>query len=134
MNKFKLKVAQWMYGRYGTDAYSRFLLGGALVSMIVSLFTGWNLFYVLAVALLAYTYYRMFSRNISKRYAENQAFSAYLSRAAGFFKNEKQLMIQRKTHHIYRCPSCRQKIRVPRGKGKIAIRCPKCSQEFIKRS
>ena len=70
----------------------------------------------------------------SKRYAENQL---YLKYTAGIRKKISAIRYgfsQRKHYHIYKCPSCGQKIRIPRGKGKIEIRCPKCNAHFIKKS
>ena len=81
-----------------------------------------------------YDEFRRCSRDIGKRYAENQKFLARTARLRGAFFKQMSLMRQLKTHHIYRCPGCRQKIRVPRGKGRIEIRCPKCSATFIKNS
>lgn len=129
----KEKFYRFMQGRYGGDQLSRTLMILTFICLAISLFGG-RIFYVLAIALIVYSYFRIFSRNIYKRSAENTAYLKYEYRVKQFFATLKRDMKQRKTHHIYRCPSCKQKIRVPRGKGKIEIRCPKCSQTFIKRS
>lgn len=130
----KQKFQQFMTGRYGVDQLSRLLLGISVVFCVLSLFSRWNLFYLLALALLSYTYYRMFSRNVSKRYAENQKFLNARYRLAVKRDQQKRQFAQRKEYRFYRCPGCRQKVRVPRGKGRISISCPKCRTEFIKKS
>ena len=86
------------------------------------------------VLLLILIYLRMFSRNISKRYAENQKYLELENKVKRFFGRQKYIQEQRKDFHIYTCPQCRQKIRIPKGKGKISIRCPKCGAEFVKKS
>lgn len=133
----KDKFIRFMQGRYGVDQFSRFLLGVALVSIIISIFIRGYLGTLLnTIGLLAivYTYFRIFSRNIQKRYAENQKYLSITSKIRMRFNKEKNIMAQRKTHHIYTCPGCGQKIRIPRGKGKIEIECPKCHTKFIKNS
>jgi len=128
------KFQRFMQGRYGADNFGRFLTGICMVFLVISMFSRNQIWFLLALASLIYNYFRMFSRNIAKRYAENQK---YLEMTAvvrrNFFKKKNELA-QRKTHHIYRCPDCRQKIRVPRGRGKIEIRCPKCGAKFIRKS
>ena len=79
------------------------------------------------LAAIIYTYFRMLSRNIQKRYAENQKYLSMTAKIRQWFRKEKNMMEQRKTHHIYTCPSCGQKIRIPRGKGKIEIDCTQVS-------
>ena len=69
-----------------------------------------------------------------KRYAENQAFLAKTYGIRNFFRKQKNIWQQRRVYHIYTCPSCKQKIRIPKGKGKIEVRCPKCGTTFIKKS
>ena len=81
-----------------------------------------------------YAYFRIFSKNIYKRAAENQAFMKKTAGIRSWFYKQKSMMAQRKTHRIFKCPTCKQKIRVPKGKGRIEIRCPKCSTKFIKKS
>ena len=130
----KEKLMRFMYGRYGTDSLGYFLMISALVLSLLSGFFDWGLVYILAEAVLVYTCFRMFSRNIYKRSAENQAFLKHTAKIRFWWHSQKSLMLQRKTHHIYKCPTCHQKIRIPKGKGRIEIRCPKCQTTFIKNS
>jgi DNA-directed RNA polymerase subunit RPC12/RpoP len=81
-----------------------------------------------------YTYFRMFSRNIYKRAAENEKYMRILGSWRNKVANEKNLAGQRKYYHFYKCPECGQRIRIPKGHGKIQIRCPKCNATFIRRS
>ncbi len=127
------KLYRFMIGRYGNDQLNRFLMILSVVFFVLSFF-GLKSFYILGIICLVYTYFRMLSRNTYKRSLENNQYMKYEYKVRQFFATQKRDMQQRRTHHIYRCPSCRQKIRVPRGKGRIEIRCPKCSQTFIKKS
>ena len=129
-----------MQGRYGVDDFSRFIMGVALtliiLTMVVTMFNRnvGSILDFLGIAAIVYAYFRIFSRNIQQRYAENQKYLQMTSKFRLRFNKEKSLMKQRKTHHIYSCPGCGQKIRIPRGKGKIEIECPKCHTKFVKRS
>lgn len=129
----KEKFYRFMSGRYGTDQFNRFLMIAAFISFLFSVF-GSNFFYLLALLLIVYMYFRTFSKNLTKRRKENSVYLQYEYKVKQFFASKKRTFSQQKTHHIYKCPSCRQKIRVPRGKGRIEIRCPKCSHTFIKKS
>ena len=133
----KEKLIRFMQGRYGVDQLSKFLLILGLVVVVISALFNSRvslILYILGWVLVIYCYFRVFSRNIPKRYAENQAFLAKTYKIRTFFQKQKNIWQQRKTHHIYTCPSCKQKIRIPKGKGKIEVRCPKCGTTFIKKS
>lgn len=133
-NNWKNKMMQFMQGRYGADQMGQMLSAVSMVFLIISLFSRNQAWFLLALIGIVYNYFRMFSKNISKRYAENQK---YLTMTAGIRRklaSWKSQLAQRKMYHIYRCPGCKQKIRVPRGRGKIEIRCPKCNTRFVKKS
>ena len=133
-NNWKNKMMQFMQGRYGADQMGQMLSAVSMVFLIISLFSRNQAWFLLAVIGIVYNYFRMFSKNISKRYAENQK---YLTMTAGIRRklaSWKSQLAQRTIYHIYRCPGCKQKIRVPRGRGKIEIRCPKCNTRFVKKS
>ncbi len=132
--RMRERMQGFMAGRYGTDQLSKLILWISLVCLAVSMFTRLNVFYILGLVLLIYTYYRMFSRNVAKRYAENQK---YLNWRYGFAVRRNKRKVhweQRKIYRFYKCPQCRQKVRVPKGKGKVAITCPKCRMEFVRKS
>ena len=127
------KLQRFMWGRYGSDRFNQFLLLCALVCLVIS-FVGSSLFYILGTGVVIYAYFRMFSRNISRRSMENQKYLKQEMKIRSFFIGKKKAWAQRKEFHIYKCPKCGQKLRVPRGKGRIAVHCRKCGNEFIKKS
>jgi len=123
LNRIRYSLAGMMRGRYGSDKLNMAILLVSVVFSLVYMFTRIMIFNVISVALLVLDILRMFSKNIPKRYEENRKFEQLLNRLKTL-----------KTHHIYKCSSCGQKIRVPRLGGKrVEIRCPKCGQTFVKK-
>ena len=123
---------RFMMGRYGVDQLSFAML---LLSCLLAMFTRGRLWplSLVGLAVMALAYYRMLSRNISARALENGVF------LRGWYRLRKgwNSLLDRmgdKTHRYYRCPGCRQRLRVPRGRGNIVITCPKCHREFTKRT
>lgn len=130
----KDKFIRFMMGRYGLDQFSKFLLGVSFIFLLMNIFGGHGLFYILAVLALIYCYFRIFSKNHPKRYEENVKYLYYRDKVKNTFSREKSNINQRKQFHIYTCKDCGQKIRIPRGKGRIEVTCPKCGYKFVKRS
>ena len=130
----KYRFSRFMQGRYGVDSLSRFLSVVLLVFIIVGVFVKIPFSGLITFAILVVLYWRMFSRDIPRRYAENQKFLQIKDKLFGRFSNFGSNMSQLKDYHIYKCPRCNQKIRIPRGKGHIMVRCPRCGFEFHKKS
>lgn len=128
------KIMRFMQGRYGVDELSKFLLVASLVFMLLANITGNRLFSIVGLIGLVFTYFRVFSKNPSSRYRENQRYlkkKNTFSRKMTLWNNRWH---QRKAYRFYKCPSCKQKIRVPRGKSKIRITCPNCKTQFVKKT
>ena len=134
MYRLNTKMQQFMVGRYGADELGRFISVSTLVCLLVSLFTKWGILYWIGLFLIFYTYFRMFSKNVSKRYQENQKFLTLRYKAVAKWSIMKKHFLERKIYRFFKCPQCRQKVRVPKGRGKICITCPKCRTEFVKKS
>lgn len=128
MNWFR----RFMMGRYGVDQLSFAMM---LLAMVLIMFTRGRLWplAVLGAIMLLIAYWRMLSRNISARAQENGRFLGFCYRVRNRLDGLSR-QLQDKSHRYYHCPNCRQKLRVPRGRGKIAITCPRCGREFIKRT
>lgn len=130
----KERMQRFMAGRYGNDQLNQFIFIVAIISMVLEIITRQSLFYTLTLVLLILAYVRVFSRNINKRYEENMKFLQKKDAILNKFRKQKYYAAQRRNFHIYTCPQCKQKIRIPKGKGKISITCPKCRTYFIKKS
>lgn len=127
------KIMRFMQGRYGNDRLGQVMLVVAFACMVLSLLRIPFVSFV-GLAVLILTYYRMFSRQIGKRAAENQKYMQLEWKVRAKLQKRKQALAQSRTHRIFRCPECRQKIRVPRHRGRIAISCRKCGAEFIRKT
>lgn len=123
-----------MTGRYGVDELGKFSLYLTLALLVISLFIRNRFMNGIIFVIILLLYFRMFSKNYTQRRKENSVYLKYRNKVLYFFSKQKRMAQERKTFHIYTCPNCKQKIRIPRGKGKIAVTCPKCRTEFIKKS
>ena len=124
--KIAAGIRHFMMGRYGTDKLNMVILGSGLIASLVSMFIHFApvnlLLTAVSYALMGWAIFRTLSRNTYKRYQENRKYLMFMQR------------IKDRDHRYFDCPRCRQQVRVPRGKGKIAISCPKCKEKFIKKT
>ena len=124
--KLSAALRNFMAGRYGTDRLNMVILCAGLVASLLSVWikaAPFNLiFWALSYGLMIWAIVRSLSRNTYKRYQENRKFLQITGR------------IKDRDHRYFDCPKCRQMVRVPRGKGKIAITCPRCKEKFVKKT
>ena len=124
--RIRTGMQRFMTGRYGTDKLNMAILGVGMILCLISLFIRIprvNIILTLtSYVLMGWAIFRTLSRNTYKRYQENRKYLGFLQR----FKDRQ--------HRYFDCPRCHQQIRVPRGKGKISITCPKCGEKFIKKT
>lgn len=119
-------MRRFMVGRYGSDKLNTALLMTGVVICLISAIVPFAIVKLIAMALcyglMFWAISRMLSRNTYKRYQENRKYLQFIER------------IKDRQHRYYDCPRCRQQVRVPRGKGKISITCPKCKEKFIRKT
>ena len=123
-----------MQGRYGYDEFSRFLSIGGLVLLIVSRIAKIELLYLLASAAIIWSMTRMYSKKLDKRRKERAWYLKKRNAVTGFFSLTKRRWKDRKTFAYFKCSRCGTTLRVPKGKGKIKVTCPKCGQEEFRKS
>jgi len=127
-------LRKFMIGRYGPDQLSMALLFlSLLLSIVLFFFPSTVLSYILYIPFIVFLY-RALSKNIARRREENNKFIKIWKPIASWFNKKQYKLKDSKTHRYYSCPSCKQSVRVPKGKGKIRITCPKCKIEFIKKT
>lgn len=128
MGNFRYKIAQFMIGRNGFDMFCRGLLTASLALIVLDIFVPGKLLGILATVAIIYAYYRALSKNIVRRHAEND-----------WYINEIKLPIRAylnrdyKNYAYFKCPTCKQVLRAPKGRGKIRVTCSRCASKFEKK-
>ncbi len=132
--RFRNRMQSFLYGRNGLDNLAKHVYIVGIVLMLVNMFFNFYPLSVITTALLLYSIYRMFSKDIVRRRAENEKYVTFLYKQKMKWQRFQKRYGERHIYRYYKCKNCKQTVRVPRGKGKIEITCPKCKYKFIKRS
>ena len=127
-------LRNFMIGRYGPDQLNIALIIFSFMLSIVHGLTGYTPIVFISYFIIALALFRMLSRNILRRRAENDKFLKYWWPIRTKLKRSFTKIKDRKTFKYFRCPSCSNTLRVPKGKGKLQITCPKCGERFVKKS
>lgn len=122
-----------MYGRYGSDQLNIFLLAVYLILYFVSWITGLGFLSYLGFIAIILALFRMLSRNLDRRRAENAKFLKLIAPVSQWIKL-RRTMHRDKDHCYFKCPNCGQHLRVPKGKGKITVTCRACGTSFQEKS
>ena len=131
------RLIRFMAGRNGNDQLNRFLLGADMVLLLLAVIFGGamsRILFPICLLLLGGTYFRMLSRDLYKRRAENAWYLQRRERVLGSLRLLKERWVQRKDYRFFSCPSCHTNLRVPRGRGKIKIVCRKRGTSFVRKS
>ena len=128
------KMMEWLQGRQGPDDLAVFSMNLAIVVVVVNLFARVSWLGWVALVLIAYSMFRIQSKNLGRRARENEAFLKALGPARPWVQNPRAAWTELRTYKHVKCASCKQRVRVPRGKGKLRVTCPRCKTKFEVRS
>lgn len=129
--KLKYRMQEFAYGRYGYDELSRFLYALMFIFTLLSFIPNCSFFLLLSFASLVYVTFRAMSRNTAKRSLENEKYLRLTSRSRERREQRRRLKEERKYYAFFKCSGCGNLNRVPKGKGKIRMTCPKCGRQEI---
>ncbi|MCD8331263.1 MAG: hypothetical protein LUB63_01850 [Oscillospiraceae bacterium] len=122
-----------MAGRYGRDQLNTCLLVLYLVLWLIGVITNVQAVYTVGLILIVVVVFRMMSRNIERRRAENAKFLKLIEPVSRWFRLRRTIH-RDKEHCYFKCPRCGQYLRVPRGKGKLTVTCRSCGASFQEKS
>ena len=96
--------------------------------IVLDIFVPGKLLGRLATLAIIYAYFRAFSKNIAKRQAENNWYINEIELPLRSYLNR-----DRKNYAYFKCPTCKQVLRAPKGRGKIRVTCSRCTSKFEKK-
>ena len=126
-------IQRFMYGRYGSDQLGFFLIGVYFFLALIAALTDQLVFQLAGDVVFVWSIFRIFSRNIAKRRAENSKFMRKAQPVIKWFRLQQSIR-RDKEHRYFKCPNCAQHLRVPKGKGKITVTCRSCGASFQEKS
>ena len=130
LQKIRAGLQKFMAGRRGADELSMALLiVGVVLSMLSTIFR-LPVLYWLSLAVYIFSLYRMLSRNLEKRYAENATFLKLWRGKSSAVRQSVNRMKNMKQYKYFKCPACKSRIRLPRGVGEVTVTCGKCHHAF----
>ena len=127
---WKYNLQKWLSGRNGMDELARATYIASLVMTVIGHLLRSGMLVICSLALMGYSLWRVFSKRTYKRSDENRAFLGVYWKVANRIRNEFNKLKGRKFYRYFKCPQCHQTVRVPKGRGKIEITCPKCGCHF----
>ena len=129
--RMQMALARFMTGRNGMDNLAYHALWGSVIFSLLSIFLPVGL---ISTVLLVYAVFRMLSRNIGKRQAENARYIQFCEKLGREVRQFFARLKGMKTHKYFRCPSCRNRLRMKRGSGEKLITCPVCRNQFSQKA
>lgn len=130
LQRMKDGFRRMMVGRRGPDELSLALLVLGLVLSFASSATGIGLLYLIGLAAYGLSIFRIFSRSIEKRYAENLKFLSFWRSATGSVRQFINRMKNMRSYKYFKCPQCHSRLRLPRKVGEVTVTCGKCHHAF----
>ena len=134
MQRFATKLQQFMVGRYGNDQFTLFLSIMGLALSFLGNFRHLRAFYFIGTIMIFYGLFRSLSKNYEARRKELNWYLVWSEKPKAYIKLIMNQIRDRKTHRYFRCKSCKTVMRVPKGRGKIEITCPKCRMKVVKKT
>lgn len=138
MKQYLMKALAWlrrfMVGRYGPDELTAAIVILGCVFTFLSNFRPLRFMYFIGMLVMAVAIWRTLSKNIDARIRERMWFLRVIEKPKAEFKLLSNVIRDRKTHKYFKCKNCGASLRVPRGKGKISVTCPKCRVKTEKKT
>jgi len=132
--RLQMGLQRFMYGRNGVDQFTLFILIASVAVLFLARIFRFPLLQLVYYAGVIWALYRTFSRSLFRRRRENQLFLEKKGAVEAWFRVQRRIFQERDTHRHFKCPKCRQRLRVPKGRGKITITCAKCGEKFSRKS
>ena len=130
MDKFKERIANFMYGRYGIDQLYYALVAVSFLLILINTAVQSQIINIFMYVILGVMLFRTFSKNLAQRRRENALFLNYWQPIKVKLARSMRRVRELKTHRYRTCPNCKKVLRLSRRTGTHSVKCPSCQTEF----